>query len=559
MKTKNTLAFICIIFLSLGSLRAQIIKNGYADKPSYFPNEMASLYICGAGLYQNVYIYLYDELGYRVDSFKVNVAPQIPTSAFPYMEGFGYSLSASYKVPNLPSGLYSFDRKIFFILKSPEPKKITIVCPTNTFQAYDSSGGKSLYNSNSTSGSRAQIISTQRPWSQQTIDWSVVKVDGLLRWLLTQPDVDYRLISDMDMDEETSIAGSEIVMIIGHSEYWTRAARHNFDNFVNNGGNAAMLSGNVMWWQVRYSDDKTKMICYRSGVQDVATDSLKTINWSNPLLNYPVLPSIGCDWVHGAYGTDPLPLGYTGYKITCPASPLLRATGLDRGDTIICRSGEYDGAPLTGFDSEGFPVIDTALLGFCKTELVAYDLGKRPSDTDHDTAYGTFIVFKKNAQSGIVINAAFNEFTSNSAPYLVPGRGWHASGFGGPDSLKIKQIARNIIDVLINKENPFSTPSDCLAIDTTPVLTSIQPGPLAPQPAVYPNPSSGYVNMQTYLHQPYAFSLYDAYGRKVYEAATNGKATLNQFNVSQLANGSYIYKIDYRTGANYTGRLFLLK
>ena len=33
-------------------------------------------------------------------------------------------------------------------------------------------------------------------------------------------------------------------------------------SITNTGGHALILSGNTMWWQVRYNEDKTKLICY---------------------------------------------------------------------------------------------------------------------------------------------------------------------------------------------------------------------------------------------------------------------------------------------------------
>ncbi len=54
----------------------------------------------------------------------------------------------------------------------------------------------------------------------------------------------------MDLEDYSEIAGAKVVVIIGHSEYWTRRARENFDRYVLEGGNALVLSGNTMWWQV---------------------------------------------------------------------------------------------------------------------------------------------------------------------------------------------------------------------------------------------------------------------------------------------------------------------
>ena len=108
------------------------------------------------------------------------------------------------------------------------------------------------------------------------------------------------MICDQDMDDYSEIQNSKILVVIGHSEYWTKAARLNFDQFVNSGKDAVILSGNTMWWQVRYNADKTKMICYKDEISDTISDPLlKTIAWPYPSLNYSVLTSIGADWPRG--------------------------------------------------------------------------------------------------------------------------------------------------------------------------------------------------------------------------------------------------------------------
>ncbi|MGC4020805.1 MAG: hypothetical protein QM734_02100 [Cyclobacteriaceae bacterium] len=59
-----------------------------------------------------------------------------------------------------------------------------------------------------------------------------------------------------------------------------------------------------MWWQVRYDEQKDKMICYKDKDSDIETDPLlKTIVWADSTLKYPIIKSIGADFIHGGYGT----------------------------------------------------------------------------------------------------------------------------------------------------------------------------------------------------------------------------------------------------------------
>ena len=168
------------------------------------------------------------------------------------------------------------------------------------------------------------------------------------------------------MDNFGEIENSKLLVVIGHSEYWTRFARLHFDQFVNSGKDAVILSGNTMWWQVRYSNDKKQLICYKNPLTDpIANSLLKTIQWPEASLHYSVLGSIGLHWPHGALPQSDFH-GWYGCKIMLSDFPLLGGTGLSFNDTLACMSSEYDGALLSGFSDSGDPVLDTTSLGFCK-------------------------------------------------------------------------------------------------------------------------------------------------------------------------------------------------
>ena len=199
-------------------------------------------------------------------------------------------------------------------------------------------------------------------------------------------------------------------MVIGHSEYWSRNGRINFDSFVNSGHDAIILSGNTMWWQVRYSEDKTQLICYKDSLSDPETDLIyKTVNWTKPYLEFPTLGSIGVDFEHGAYGMKDYH-GWQGYKILKSRSPLLAGTGLDFHEIVSCQSEEYDGTLFYGFNLQNDPILDTTSLGFCKMELIGYDWGKSIYNYGQQKSYGTFIAFKKDPGSGNVINVGFSNW-----------------------------------------------------------------------------------------------------------------------------------------------------
>jgi hypothetical protein len=344
-------------------------------------------------------------------------------------EGFNYPLTAEFTVPEIASGVYLIEKKIPFIVKTRQPVAVLVVYPSNTANAYSFSGGKNLYSPNTTH------VSFQRPIELQT--YSQI----CLEWLQRQTDFSVGYIADVDMDEYTNISQSRIVSIIGHSEYWTKLARQNFDRFIDSGNHAIILSGNTMWWQVRYSDDKTKLICFRKPELDTIKDErLRTIQWNDLSLNYSIIKSIGADFAHGGYGKE-ADAGWDGYKILAETSPLLEGTGLLRDSIISLSTLEYDGTLISGFDKNGIPQLDRQTLGFYNVEIIGFDKGFRDGPT-----IPTFIVFQKSVTSGVVINAGSTEWCG-------PG------GMGGKSADAIQKITLNSIVKLLEGKQVFSNPN----------------------------------------------------------------------------------------------------
>jgi hypothetical protein len=337
--TKTSL-FAGLVLLFSAASANPIIIDGYTDRSSAFPGDSVGLHLHATAAYQDFTVNLFDLRGKIVHTNTIHVFPQkIQSRAFE--SGFGYIRSANVAVPYLPSGVYLWENKIPFIIKHPNPR-IIVIYPSNTESAYNNAGGKSLYGFNSTDQKGATIVSFHRPAGIERFS------EAFLRWMHTENNMEVGYIADIDMDRYAEIKKANLLIIPGHSEYWTLSARKNFDRFVENGNSAMVLSGNTMWWQVRYSDKRDKLICYRNIESDKGSPAkLKTINWNDPLLDYPILRSLGTDFSYAGYGAK-VDKGWDGYKIIAN-SPLLVGTGIKVGDILPLRSQEADGAPLRGF------------------------------------------------------------------------------------------------------------------------------------------------------------------------------------------------------------------
>jgi hypothetical protein len=408
----------------------------YTNKISYNPGETLTIFFSSRLDNPPTSIGIYNLDNNEIFSIDVKIVHQEIVNTAPYSNGFGFNPTVSITIPdNLKSGIYLIENKFPFVVKSKTPADIVVVYPSNTENAYCNSGGKSLYSHEN----RPSAVSFLRPMHYPNPVPSANFMEYGLNWLMKQGDFRINYISDYDLETSEYINNSKLLIIVGHSEYWTRSARKNFDDFVDKGGDALILSGNVMWWQVRYSADGNQLICYKEESADPITNPLlKTVNWYESMLHYPILSSIGADSEHGGYGNK-ADKGWDGYKIVAPSSPLLEGTGLKKGDIIKLPTDEYDGAVIKELDTDGYPLLDLSYYNFYKMELIGFD---RASRFGVDT-YGTFIAIQRSFNSGQIVNTA----SSNWCSY---------DGIGGKDGNIIQIITRNAIDKLVNGESIFS-------------------------------------------------------------------------------------------------------
>lgn len=411
---------------------AATIVDGYTNKLSSFPGDSVELFLNATETLPDFDLSLFDLNGNIVFRAKTKVFKQKISNENPFETGFGYALTVRLSTPRLRSGVYMWANKIPFIIKGRDPE-VTIVYPSNTVNAYCNAGGKSLYGFNSSNSAGAQRVTFLRPMPLP------VHAEAFLRWVLNENIHKVSYITDLDLDDYGSFKKSKLLIIPGHNEYWTLQARKNFDRFVNEGKNAMVLSGNTMWWQVRYDKSKTQLICYRDKKADpVKNERLKTIIWNDSSLRYPIHTSIGADFDNGGYGLKK-DQGWNGYRILND-SPLLEGTSIKTGEVLSCPSDELDGAPVK-FTGNNSPILNYPVPGFYKAEIVGYDRVFRGGK--HGVA--TWIVFKPTRSSGVIINTGSTDWCSNR-------------GIGSNPA--IQKVTATMVRKLLNHENVFSNQDD---------------------------------------------------------------------------------------------------
>ncbi len=79
---------------------------------------------------------------------------------------------------------------------------------------------------------------------------------------LKQNGYDFDVITDLDLHRDPGqLIGYRALMINGHSEYWSREAYQGVDDYLKQGGNAVVFSGNTMFWRVSFNSEGTVMEC----------------------------------------------------------------------------------------------------------------------------------------------------------------------------------------------------------------------------------------------------------------------------------------------------------
>ena len=241
-----------------------------------------------------------------------------------------------------------------FVVRDPRPSAVLAVLPVNTYQAYNEWGGKSLYSSNSYGPPTLSVggnepaavqVSFERPYAQ---DQASAKADYATVSFLEREGYDVTYATSIDLDRDrTLLAGHRVVVMVGHDEYWSRGMRDAVESGRDRGLGVLFLSGNSLYWQVRYGADARGrdhqvLICYRSESIDPdrhTNPALVTVRWVEP----PVSDSP--DSLIGGLYTGRILARPTAWVVASTAPPwLLQGTGLVTGSSI---------AGLVGIECDG--------------------------------------------------------------------------------------------------------------------------------------------------------------------------------------------------------------
>ena len=292
---------------------------------------------------------------------------------------------------------------------------ILMLCSTNTWQAYSATpfavnsdetfwGTRGQENAHERApayccyrdhakGQPTYAVGMKLPWpvagpdvlytrDRDDLDYSHLARGELFahRWL-DENGYEYDVASDHDLHlDPGQMEGYKVLIINGHSEYWSAEAYEGVDRFLRSGGAAIVMSGNTMFWRVSYDADGTAMECRKHGTDIGGRDRAHVgeIFHSHDrrrgsLMRFCGLPAwriLGLECI-GWWGVSTDSFGT--YRATNTDHFLFRqpeAVGLSEGDSFGTPAGRSQPRPgghecdvrpslikaITKQDQDGFPV-----------------------------------------------------------------------------------------------------------------------------------------------------------------------------------------------------------
>ncbi len=219
----------------------------------------------------------------------------------------------------------------YVILRKPASRTSMLVqVPVNTWQAYNSWGGKSLYDLPGLQP-RARVVSFDRPYAwfgpggQGPLGWELPLIRFIERngW-----NVSYQ--SDVYTDAHPgSLFPHRLDVVAGHDEYWSKRMRDGWDAARDHGVNLAFMGANDAYWQVLMQAGGREIMSYKSLYDPNPNPALKTA-----MFRELTPPNYECELIgiqHQGVGLTWQPGDYTVMNAT---DPWMHGTGFTNGAVV---------------------------------------------------------------------------------------------------------------------------------------------------------------------------------------------------------------------------------
>ncbi len=247
---------------------------------------------------------------------------------------------------------------------TPGPSRILLKISDTTAQAYNAWGGLSFY-----SAPPAPAISLDRP-----ADLGLYEIYQLpfLQWAESNG-ISFDVCSSLDLHFDPRLLEPyRLFVSLGHDEYWSLEMRDQVEAFIASGGNACFFSANTCYWQIRvdFASGGRRIVCYKEGDAGRSPDPQRddperiTCAWYDSPVSRPENGMTGVSYRNGAgWWVDPVvpERRFRGYTVVTPGHPLLRGTGLSRGDEF--GNGTSVDDSILGYETDAALLDGTRALG----------------------------------------------------------------------------------------------------------------------------------------------------------------------------------------------------
>ncbi len=399
----------------------------------------------------------------------------------------------------------------FFVVRPPVGRptaRTLLVLSTNTWHAYNDTGGTNLYSGASQvalrrpmargylhkpPGAGRRVTSLHPPDPHIAAHVGYLRLNHLSPWAGSAGWPDWELpfvewaeregyavdvATNADLEDHPGLLEHyPLLLSVGHDEYWSGPMRDTVEAFIGRGGHVAFFSGNTAFWQVRMEQrfdgagPATVMVGYKGRFRHdpvYETDRMGELTsmWSDHLLGRPENEMTGVSFSRGGYHRigRRVTQGLGGYTVHRADHWIFDGTGLDYGDVLgreaVIVGYECDGCDFTYRDGlphpthrdgtpEGFTILGTAPAApFTRTTAA------RPPKP-HELSEAEFIAWRlydsrePEAVTRVLHgHAVLGTYTSAAGGTVITsGSTDWAHGLAGRD-VQVEQITRNILDRL---------------------------------------------------------------------------------------------------------------
>lgn len=485
----------------------------YTDEFTYAPGDEVSFHVHTTAKEYSVVIEREGGQTESVYSVEGLAGKRQKTPDNAYEVGCGWDQAFTLTIPdNWKSGVYvvtvtaedpikgTVTGEHFFVVRAAQPSsssKIALMLPTSTYLAYSDWGGANHY------WSRDEIIpcpklSTQRPWGRGfarlpagyprygerpklkpfeeprywNYEWALENRysrhyasagwayydSHFSRWAERNGYVlEYLTQHDLHLRPEL-LSNYELLVIVGHDEYWSWEMRDTLDNFLNSGGNLARFGGNFLW-QIRLEDSGKTHVNYKIAKYDplFGTDRQRFVStsWDHPLIDRPVAPSLGLTGTAGIYNNlaGAIPRSSGGFTVYRQDHWAFEGTDLYFGDLFGERPTSIVAYEVDGLDFtfEGGLPVPTFMDGAPESTEILAMAPARKAEEDHSGGVRPIAnSMEEFHYFDSAIEAYYPNHPDNQVMQFQKGRG-----------LRAEQGCAAIITCKIGKGNIFNAGTCC--------------------------------------------------------------------------------------------------